>query len=579
MNSPAIVDPRWTGRAATLALLLLAAWLAAAAWLVNVEYGDGYSVVANSEYLLGTSDAWFWQRGPLMSLLLVPAEWLAQRLALAPLDVRPHHAMMAALHLGYLVGVWRVLVAYHGRTPATLIGWLAAVPTVLFFSYAPFISHDILPGLLVLSMLWISQRFPDKQSASGFGLFFVLATTLVLIKQTYAVVPVAILVARLGALLSTRGLDARELRAGLLLAGATLLAGALCWVLYAALSSARFPDIPFLLRPLALIDKIGNNYDGLGELSEIFYPWVYLRNLSAYGILAMTLVLPGMVLAWRRGDSGSRQLALSWVLLLAAMQWAPFKEVRYLGFLAPLTACLVIPAIALALQRGALYRALLALVLLVDLARVVPEATRIADPYYRDGVTAFFEPLVREQHSDVPIFFGKGWLSFISPEPRAFVGDAFHRIVEMQIEQIRVLHDLPRERVFRVELASVAAAAQVQAGSLFLMQNHLLSRAAPFSSDSRAGLPHDYEQVLARTADVGFRLENGRYVAQVAPQTSLMLLRAGADGTATARVRGSTDPAMLRYFAGFEGTPEQVSLRVLVILRECDLGGCRRISD
>mgnify|MGYP003393637519 CR=1 FL=1 len=38
---------------------------------------------------------------------------------------------------------------------------------------------------------------------------------------------------------------------------------------------------------------------------------------------------------------------------------------------------------------GRLAASLLALVLLVDFARVLPEATRIADPYYRDGVTAF----------------------------------------------------------------------------------------------------------------------------------------------------------------------------------------------
>jgi hypothetical protein len=575
---PAIAD-RGVGRLMLLLLSVLGLWLAAAALLVNVEYGDGYSTVANADYLLGTSESWFWQRGPLMALLLLPGEWLAQRLALAPLDVRPHHAVMAVLHLLYLVGVWRLLSARYGSNPATLLGWLAAIPTMVFFSYAPFISHDILPGLLVLWLLRISARYPERSSALDPGLFFALVATLVLIKQSYAVVPAAVLLSRLGALLSTRGLTARELHAGLLLAGTTVIAGALCWLVYAAFSAARFPEIPFLLRPLAIIGTIANVYEGPGEPSDAGYPWVYLRNVSAYGILAMTLVLPGLVLAWRAGDSASRQLALCWLMLLAALLWTPFKEVRYLGFLAPLTASLIIPVIALALDRGWPYRALLGLVLLADLARVAPEAARITDPYYQEGVTAFFEPLASAQHSDVPVFFGKGWLSFIAPDPRAFVGDSFHRIVEMQIEQVRTLYHLPRERVFRVSLAAVADAAQVQDGALFLIQNQLLSRGPPYASSSRSGLPADFAQFLARTADVEFVLDQDRYVARDLPGTPIMLLRQGAGSTEMARVQDAVDVATMRHYGGFNDTPEQVSLRVLVILRECDLSGCRRTSD
>lgn len=567
-------------RAGHLSLLILGSWLCVAGYLVNVEYGDGYSVVANAEYLLGTSESWFWQRGPFMALFLVPAEWFAQRLALAPLDVRPHHLMMAALHLFYLAATWQMLVARYGAQLATLLGWLAAIPTMLFFSYAPFISHDILPGLLVLYLLQISERFPHQPSARDFGLFFGLVSILVLIKQTYAVVPVAILLARLGALLSIRGLNARETRAGLLLAGASALAGALCWAIYSAMSAARFPEIPFLLRPLAVIDAIGNSYAGLRDLKDLFNPWLYLRNISAYGVLAMTLVLPGLAIAWRARDSGSRQLALCWILLFAAIALTPFREVRYLGFLAPVSACLIIPVIALVFERGMPYRILLGLVLLADLARVVPEATRIADPYYRDGVTAFFEPLEHERDSAAPIFFGIGWLSFIAPDQRAFVGDAFHRITEMQIEQLRILYDLPRDRVFRIKLAAVAAAAQVQVGSLFLIQNHLLSRASAVGSDSRAGLPVDFEQYVARTADVEFKLDDGKYLPLVSSRTPLMLVRTDGEGTELTRVQGVVDTETLRRYGAFEGTPAQVSLRVLLILRDCNLiNGCSRTGD
>lgn len=575
---PGIAD-RWVGRTMLVLLAVIGVWLAAAAWLVNVEYGDGYSTVANADFFVGSSGSWFWQRGPVMALLLVPGEWLAQWLTLAPLDVRPHHAVMAVLHMLYLVGVWRLLSARYGSSLATLLGWVAAIPTVLFFSYAPFISHDILPGLLVLWLLQISGRFSQQLRMLDLGLFFALVTLLALIKQSYVVVPVAILLARLGALLSTRSLTARELRGGLLLAGAAAIAGVLCWLVYAAFAAARFPEIPLLLRPFAIIDDIGNGYAGLGELSEIFYPWVYLRNVSAYGILAMTLVVPGLVVAWRAGDTESRQLALCWLLLLATMLWTPFKEVRYLGFLAPLSAGLIIPVIALALDRGMPYRALLGVVLLADVARVVPEAARITDPYYQEGVTAFFEPLASAQQSNVPVFFGKGWLSFIAPEPRAFFGDAFHRIVEMHVEQIRTLYHLPSERVFRVQLADIADAARVQEGSLFLVQNQLLSRVPPYGSSSRSGLSNDFMQFLARATDVDFVLERDRYVARIAPGTPMILLGDGAQGTEMVRVHETVDAATLRRYAGFDQPPQQLSLRVLVVLRECDLSGCRRTGD
>ena len=59
---------------------LIGLWLAAAIVLVNIDYGDAYSTVANAKYFLGTASDYFWQRGPMMALLLIPGEWLAQQL-------------------------------------------------------------------------------------------------------------------------------------------------------------------------------------------------------------------------------------------------------------------------------------------------------------------------------------------------------------------------------------------------------------------------------------------------------------------------------------------------------------------
>ena len=153
------------------------------------------------------------------------------------------------------------------------------------------------------------------------------------------------------------------------------------------------------------------------------------------------------------------------------------------------------------------------------------------------------------------------------------------QLTEMQIEQIRVLYDLPRDRVFRIKLAAVAAAAQVRAGSLFLVQNQMLSRTSTISSDSRAGLPVDFEQFVARTADVEYRLDGGDYMPLLPAPTPLLLLRTNGERTELTRVQGVVDTETLRRYGGFEGTPAQVSLRVLVILRDCNLKGCSRTGD
>ncbi len=577
-----IADHRVDRRVAVgfrIVALLIGGWLLAAALLVNVEYGDGYSAVANAEYFLGSSSVYFWQRGPLMSLLLVPGEWIAQWLQLPAMDVRPHHAIMALLHFLYLLGVWRLLTARFSIGAATLLAFVAAVPTLVFFSYAPFISHDILPGLLALYLLVVCNRFARKPSLSTWMLFLGLSLALVLVKQTYAIVPLAVLLGRLVAAVFERQTWGREaVRIGLL-AGAAALAGLASWIVYALLASDRFPDVPFMLRPWSLINRIGMNYEGLAELQDLYYQWLYLRNASAYGTLAMTLVVPGIVLAFWRGDALLRQVAATLLVLLVLMHLTLFKEVRYLAFLAPLVAFVTVPVFAHVLQGPARYRWLLGLVLLVDMARIAPEALRIRFPYYQNGITSFFAPLSTSGDPGVPVFFGVGWLSFVSPDRDAYYGDAFHRITEMHVEQVRVLHGWEREKVFRIKLSAVAAAMQRHPESMFLLQNVLLSRAAPYRPGNLAGLPPDFVQTLSRVETVEFVREGDRYVVGQRPEMPRMLVRdSGVDGEMSIVMDG-VEPEVLRHFGGFDGLPDRVSMKVLAVLRLCQLDGCRSYGD
>jgi hypothetical protein len=98
-------------RAAWYALLGASAiWLVLAAVLVDVEYYDGISAICNSRYFFSWSDFYFFDRGPFMAWVQMPAEALKGWLALDPLDFRLDHATTALLHIGYLVAVYRALV-------------------------------------------------------------------------------------------------------------------------------------------------------------------------------------------------------------------------------------------------------------------------------------------------------------------------------------------------------------------------------------------------------------------------------------------------------------------------------------
>src|SRR5690348_15385270 len=87
----------------------VAVWLLLSAALVDIEYYDGLSAICNARYFLRRAPFYFFDRGPLMAWLLMPAEALKDWLGRHPLDVRLHHATMAVLHTGYLAAVWAAL--------------------------------------------------------------------------------------------------------------------------------------------------------------------------------------------------------------------------------------------------------------------------------------------------------------------------------------------------------------------------------------------------------------------------------------------------------------------------------------
>jgi hypothetical protein len=556
----------------------IGAWLLWSALTINIDFDDGYSTIVNSQSLLGITSGYFWQRGPGMAALLMPAEWVADRLHLPAFDVRTHHLLMAALHLLYLLGTWRILVARFGARPEVVVALMAALLTPVFFSYAPFISHDIFPGMLTLLMARLATDYMNGEGRRRWLLLVAVGTGLAVIKQTYALVWVAVLVAQW--LLPEADGSFRTLlqrrKAGLALAA--LLSGCLTWLIYAAVLADAMPGTPFWLRPLELVVKLSSYYDSEGGVAQVFYPWIYLRNLSAYGILAMALLLPGLYLSLRHGDRLQRSAAIACGMLICAMQATAFKEVRYLAFLAPLFAFMLVPVVAEIWKRRKQYRWALLAILFLDLARSAPEAGRLTSPFYREAVTGFLEPLPLARDFAGKVIVERA-LSFVSPEADAYFGDRYHRITHVTTDEIRILHDYSDAQWLQVDYATMLDESVVEAGDFLIMATDIAVRRPPFRPGNSTGLHPEFIQATGVAEWIDLELVGGSYTVLATDRRSLHLLLRGT-GSEAAPIIGSAsfDAGAVMTLLALDDTPTRIRVLGFRLLTLCRVSGCERVG-
>jgi hypothetical protein len=549
----------------------IGAWLAWSLRVVNIEFDDGYATLVNSQYFLGISADYLWSRAPMMAWLLMPAEWLATALDLHPLDVRPHHAVMATIHFAYLIGVWRLLRDLFGTTWPVLIAYAAAIPTVVFFCYAPFISNDLLPGLVALAMLKLADSYAADRSVRVWLALVMLGAAVALVKHMYGAIWLAILVAHAALAACERPRDWRLL---VQLGAAAACSGLIFWLAFALVLAGSFPDAPLLLRPLRQMNAVVSAFQQAGPISEIVYQWVYLRNLSIYGFLAMALVLPGIYLSWRHGDRLQRSTAIAWIVLFATMNLVAFKEARYLAYLSPLTALLLVPVVSRLLAWRRTYAFLIAAALIVDLGIGAREAMRIGAPFYRDQVQTFLADLPRADALSAPIVMTR-YLSFVSPDRYAFFGDRYHRIVHLNDDQIRLLYGYPRGMLRRVPQVRALSAGMFAPGSILIFVNGSAARVPPIDRDNRTTLQPDFAQLLAVAEPLTLRRDGGDYRLDAVSAQPIMLLRADHVDAEPLTSFERFPAERTRALLGLDTTPERLPVLGMRIHAFCDIGGCR----
>ncbi len=483
-----------------IAILLIAVWLLGLAWFIDVETADGYASVSNAQFFLGNQSDYFFQRAPLVSILLIPAELIANSLNLHPLDLRPHHYTLAIVHIIYLIMVWRWMARTFGSTWPSAIAYSISVFSFTFFSYAPFINIDIFPGAIFLGMILLTIRFIEKPKLGLLVTLMLLGLVSVLVKQTYALFWVAILVSA-GAL-KVFFTHEHQFNWSIWwqLAFASFLSGIFSWLIFAAhLSGGPFNNYEFLLRPLYLIDYVSNLYHDQ-DLSSLFPWWLYFRNFHLYGLAAALLLIPGILSSLRSKNRLHIMVALCWLFCFAAMLLINFKEIRYLAYLSPLTAFLLVKPIEKLLSRGRLYFFAIAAVFSLDFFLIATETIQYFDPFYRQAMSRFFKPLDdRDMKDEVLVVRG---VSLLSPIPSPAQSDRYHRIFHLTAEEIRTLYGIETSKFRNVTHPWEASLNQLKTGMIVLYSNNLLARQPPWNTDNTPNAVAGFFQLSGKVESI-----------------------------------------------------------------------------
>jgi hypothetical protein len=460
--------------------LLVTAWMFLCAFMVQGEYGDGYQTIVNARYLFGESPNYFVQRGPLAAIALWPVELVVQSMALDPIDVRPYHFLSGALHSAYLFICWLLLRRAPGSVVAKLIAFCAAFLSVIFYAYAPFLSHDLLPGLLFLLLIFLCHRWLELRNTRDVIYLVLLGAAVTLVKQTYAIFWISIIFyASLAWILkwdSARITFRRLSELGAIALGSALIS----WFGYAWFIGGELPDDSIFTRPLSLITAISAQYGN--DMAGMFATDLYLRNLSNYGIAALLLVLPGLVLAFRCSDGRMRQIAICWLVSVCIMQFIGFREARYLAFLAPLTAMLIVPVIQHLLKRQ-LAIAVVFLLIVFDQSRGLRTAIAPLASASKVDVARF----VNSPDSDGPIVASQV-LSFAYAATSPLARDRYHGIYHLTPELLSGLYQ-GRIAVGNISDPRELGRSQIAPGYRVYFSNDTLLRHPPWSDENApAGL-------------------------------------------------------------------------------------------
>src|SRR6185436_2841591 len=298
--------------------------------------------------------------------------------------------------------------------------------------------------------------------------------------------------------------------------------------IYGIVLASWAPQIPVWLRPYRNLQFLADVYEG----TDIRMPlWIYVRNVWAYGRLTTLLLIPGLALSLG-GSPRQRRLALAWITGVVFLHALPLREVRYMAFLAPLSAVVISPALQMVGRRRAGV-VMVAVLLFFDVSGAAREASKVATAFYRHSeLRAFLEPLSEGARFRRPLFRNIPMLSFVSPDPSPLAADRYHHIFHMGIGHIGVLYGYAAEdvRVLRPQEAT-AVMATAPDGSVLLFSTGILAHGPTWMPAPVPGRA-SFLQGLATAQTITLRArQDGVYETSAGATTRIEAQRHGAQSS------------------------------------------------
>ncbi len=403
-------------------LLVCAGWLLWSAWVLDIEYFDSFDVLMNTDYLLGAYEVYLDHKAPMLSVLMIPARLAALALGLDPMDLRPYHLTMALLHSAYLLGVLGLLVTRHGMRWPVLAAFCASVPSFVFFSYGCFMNIDIFPGIIFLAMIFLSDKLRRHMCARIWLPLVAAGALAALLKQTFGLFWMAVIIAHSVPMLKPSRRTAAAFKHMTLLVCGSVASFAIYYIFMCVVLKDSPIEGSFLTRPaVQALDYSGSDIRNAATTLH----WLYLANFPSYGILTALLVVPGIVVSLKNGDRLQRSLAISWIVAFVLMHVILRREVRYIAFMAPVSAFLLVPVLDIVARRPRIMAACI-MVLVTDLLIASWEALRIVEPFYRESQLKQFLAPLKDLEPGTPCVFND-YLCFMPPRRSPFIGDYYHK--------------------------------------------------------------------------------------------------------------------------------------------------------
>jgi hypothetical protein len=370
-----------------------------------------------------------------MPLIMIPARTISSLFQLESYDLRPYHLAMAILHIAYLFGTYMLLAKEFGRNFSTLFSFAATVPNFIFFSYSPFISHDIFPGMLLLAMIYYTGKYIQRRDAKFLLIMVITGSIAATIKHIYGVFWIAILLSYIVIIFINKH-DNRDYRKCAELFAAAIVSGVITWLLITWSLRGVYQETTLLFRPVEQLEYLADAYG-----SHSFPIWVYFRNTWAYGIIAAAILPLGIWMSWW-GNLTQKTAVIVFVTIIIVMHMIEAREVRYLAHLSPVMAFLIVPAIRM-ISNQFTVRLFLVFSLLITILpfhqySIAAEAMRILNPFYQRSLLHNLQTEL-DPAKDIFLLTNASKFSFITPFPTPFKGDAYHRMFHIDVNHLPFL--------------------------------------------------------------------------------------------------------------------------------------------